>query len=131
MTDRGLRILLVDDYRASSEVLAALLEEFGHDVCVSSGAESALAATEAFHPDVIILDLLMRDLDGFETAKRLSEKSSCADAVYVAYTGAADDVIERCRAAGFQYVLRKPASSAQFDAVLRAIAEGRLTGRAA
>jgi two-component system CheB/CheR fusion protein len=79
----------------------------------------------------VILDLLMGEIDGFETAQRLREKPCCREAVYVAYTGATDDIIEQCRAAGFQYVLRKPASSEQIEAVLLAAGAQRLRGRAA
>ena len=66
-----LKVLVVDDIAASRDALVALVRDLGHEVlCAASGRE-ALAQVEREAPDVVLLDLLMPDLDGFEVGRRM------------------------------------------------------------
>src|SRR5215213_1285508 len=64
-------ILMVDDTPANLHVLFDLLSESGFEVLVAEDSESALARAQYTRPDLILLDVLMPDMDGFETCRRL------------------------------------------------------------
>jgi DNA-binding response OmpR family regulator len=71
----GCRVLVVDDDRSTRELLACVLEEEGHDVRAASGGREALAMAHDWRPDLIMLDLVMPDLDGwsFRAEQRMSQ----------------------------------------------------------
>jgi PAS domain S-box-containing protein len=73
---RPLRILVVDDEEAVTETLAQLLEEDGHETLAVYNGQAALAAVRSFNPEVVLLDLGLPDVDGYEVAKRLREEHS-------------------------------------------------------
>ena len=73
-----MRVLAIDDDPKAIELLAAALEPEGFQVLRSHGGEEGLAIAESQHPDIIILDLLMPGLNGFEVLDRL-EKSSTTE----------------------------------------------------
>ena len=74
----SIRVLAIDDDPKAVELLAAALEPEGFKVLRSHGGEEGLAIAESQHPDIIILDLLMPGLNGFEVLDRL-EKSSTTE----------------------------------------------------
>lgn len=71
------KILVVDDEPANIELIAAVLEEDGDILFATSGA-SALAVAEAERPDIVLLDVMMPDLDGFEVCRRLKDNPATA-----------------------------------------------------
>ena len=125
---RTLRILVADDYPDGAECLGELLRQDGYHVHVTHGGAEAIDAFKGFQPDVVFLDLMMPNTDGFETAKELQRQPSSQRAVYVAYTGVSTpDVMARCKAAGFDHFLRKPTRLEEIENVLRAVASSRTT----
>lgn len=66
-----LKVLVVDDIAASRDALCALVRELGHDVLAAASGYDALAQVERETPDVVLLDLLMPDVDGFEVSRRM------------------------------------------------------------
>jgi PAS domain S-box-containing protein len=104
------RILVVDDNVDAAETLAVLLRWEGHDVRVAHDGPAALAAAQADPPDVMILDLGMPGMDGYEVARRLREQPGANDILLVALTGwAQEEDRRRCYEAGFDGHLPKPA----------------------
>ncbi len=75
MGNIGLRVLVVDDERAIRRYLHASLNAHGYVVSEAAGGQEALNAAAADHPDLIILDLGLPDLDGLEVTRRLREWS--------------------------------------------------------
>ena len=69
-----LRVLVADDIVASREEIGALVRQFGHTVVFAAGGNDALSVVEREEPDVVLLDLLMPDLDGFEVARQLRQR---------------------------------------------------------
>lgn len=67
----ALKVLVVDDIAASRDALSALVGELGHDLLAAASGSDALAQVEREAPDVVLLDLLMPDLDGFEVSRRM------------------------------------------------------------
>ena len=79
----SLRILVVDDQLRAAESLAEWLRCLGHEVRIAEDGPSALALSESFHPALVILDIQMPSMDGYETAKRL-RRSMANDEVFIA-----------------------------------------------
>jgi CheY-like chemotaxis protein len=104
------KVLVVDDVMASAESLKQLLELEGHRVSVATDGHGALAMAQSFHPDVILLDIGLPGMSGFQVAKALRASGGFADTLLVALTGygAAEDRSKGVEA-GFNHYLVKPA----------------------
>jgi signal transduction histidine kinase/ActR/RegA family two-component response regulator len=108
MVDRR-RILVVDDNTDAAESLALLLQLAGHDVRVAHDGVETLAVASEFEPEVVLLDLGMPKMDGYETARRLRNESWGQRAMLVALTGWGQQRDrERTAEAGFDLHLVKP-----------------------
>jgi signal transduction histidine kinase/ActR/RegA family two-component response regulator len=125
VTDGNLRVLVVDDNADAAQMLAALLEVQGHDVSVEYDARGALARAHDEHPDVLLLDIGLPDMDGYELARRLRAQPENAGATLVALTGYGQNQDrEEAQQAGFDHYLVKPADLNEVNEVL-AQAEAR------
>jgi len=124
--DNGnLRVLVVDDNADAAQMLAALLEVQGHAVSVEYDGRGALARARNEHPDVLLLDIGLPDMDGYELARRLRAQPENATATLVALTGYGQrQDREEARHAGFDHFLVKPADLNEVNEVL-AQAEAR------
>ncbi len=76
MKNKKARILLVDDEPLIIEMIRPALEEANYAVSVAVNGELALRAVESVHPDIIILDIIMPGIDGYETCRRLKSNIS-------------------------------------------------------
>ena len=105
------RILVVDDNRDATDSLALLLEMHGHDVISAYEGRAVLDLATRERPAVVLLDIGLPDLDGFEIARRLRADPRTAHMVLIALTGygQAED-LENSRRAGFDHHLVKPAA---------------------
>ncbi len=113
------RVMIVDDNEDAAEMLGMLLETTGHETCVITESPAAIAAARAFRPEVVVLDLGMPVLDGFEIARALRADDELRDVVLVALTGwGADEDRERCRDAGFDHHLTKPVTASTVHKLL-------------
>jgi CheY-like chemotaxis protein len=120
-----LRVLAVDDNMDAASTLALLIQISGHDVRTAHDGPSALAAAQAYRPDVILLDIGLPGLDGYEVAQRLRAMPIGADMVLVALTGyGQDEDRRRSIAAGFDHHLVKPASPQTLMKLLGACKSG-------
>ncbi|MCI0437762.1 MAG: response regulator transcription factor [Chloroflexi bacterium] len=70
------RVLVVDDDRTISDVVARYLESEGYDVDVALDGEAALRQAEAHHPDLVVLDLMLPRVDGLEVCRQLRTRGS-------------------------------------------------------
>jgi signal transduction histidine kinase/CheY-like chemotaxis protein len=118
--DNGnLRVLVVDDNADAAQMLAALLEVQGHAVSVEYDGRGALARARTEHPDVLLLDIGLPDMDGYELARRLRAQPENADATLVALSGYGQSQDrEEARHAGFDHYLVKPADLNEVNEVL-------------
>ncbi len=115
----GTRILVVDDNADAAFVLALRLRHEGHTVETAGNGEQALRTGPTFDPRVILLDLGMPGMDGFETARRIRQQRWGQDVVLVAVTGwGQPEDRRRTQAAGFNAHLVKPVND---DELLRVI----------
>jgi len=101
------RVLVVDDNADAADTMAILLQVWGHDVHVARDGPTALAVAAESRPEVVLLDIGLPGMTGYEVAQRLREIA--ADAVLVAMTGYGQDEDRRTsREAGFALHLVKP-----------------------
>ncbi|HZO03560.1 MAG TPA: EAL domain-containing protein [Burkholderiales bacterium] len=119
-------ILVADDNRANREALAALLETAGHSVVRAVDGREALARAREARPELVISDVLMPMMDGYELARRLKADPATASAAlmfYTAYFGG-QDAQALAQAHGVSRVLLKPSQNAEIlrevDAALAA-----------
>src|SRR3569832_1699300 len=103
-------ILVVDDNRDVADSLGILLRLLGAKTHVVHDGPAALAAIETFKPGVVLLDLGMPGMSGYEVARRIRRQYSAQDIMLIALTGwGQDEDRRRARLMGFDYHLTKPA----------------------
>lgn len=122
---RPRRILVVDDNRDAAESLALMLELMGHDVRSAYDGEAGVAVATEFRPEIILMDLGMPKLNGYEAARWIRSETWGNDPFLVALTGwGTDDDRTRTREAGFDQHLVKPVN---VDSLSRALAAAKST----
>ncbi|MFL6674118.1 MAG: ATP-binding protein [Massilia sp.] len=114
-----LQMLVVDDNTDAALMLATLLELQGHRVSVEHDGRGALRRAQQERPQVLLLDIGLPDMDGYELARQLRALPEMSDAVLVALTGYGQSENRRqAEQAGFDHYLVKPASMDQVGAIL-------------
>lgn len=120
---RQLRVLIVDDLVDAAESMALLLRKFGHEVRTVYDGISALSAAEEFFPDVVLLDLALPKLDGFQVATRLRQSPQMQRVCLIALSGyGRESDIARSKQVGCDYHLLKPANFDDLQMLLGSIA---------
>jgi len=117
------RVLVVDDGQIHAETLGMLLELEGYEVRLAQDGPSALEIAESFVPDVVLLDIGLPGMNGYEVARRIRAQPNLRHAMLVAQTGwgRAED-LQRSKEAGFDHHVVKPAA---IEALLEIIASPR------
>lgn len=105
----GLRVLVADDSADQADSTALLVQSWGHTAkAVYNGAE-ALRKADAFHPDVILMDIGMPEMDGYELAKEIRRRDPDHEATLIAVTAYGDESFRQLsRQAGIDLHLVKP-----------------------
>jgi PAS domain S-box-containing protein len=116
------RVLVVDDNRDAAESLAMLLKLIGAEVQVVYSGPDALKLLASYHPAVVLLDLGMPDMDGYEVARRIRQRPEYRDVTLIALTGwGQEEDRRRSQMAGFDYHLIKPADVAALETLLMSL----------
>jgi signal transduction histidine kinase/ActR/RegA family two-component response regulator len=103
------RILLVEDNADVAETMEQILAMDGHTVCVAADGAMALKRLPSFEPDVVLLDISLPDIDGYQVARRMREDTPERDLVIIALSGyGQEDHQRRSREAGCDAHLVKP-----------------------
>jgi CheY-like chemotaxis protein/two-component sensor histidine kinase len=119
--DGGTRILVVDDNVDAADAMKCWLELEGHVVVVAYDGASALQEAERFAPRVVLLDLGLPGMDGYEVAAELRRRKFSADATLVAVTGYGQDRDrERARDVGILHYCVKPVDRDDLRVLIRA-----------
>lgn len=105
----GRKILVVDDDRLNIRILSSILKKEGFQVAEANSGEQALAAYAQFLPDLVLLDVVMPGIDGFETCRQLNAiyNERCAPVIFITAKNASDDIVEGLEAGCVDY-LPKP-----------------------
>jgi CheY-like chemotaxis protein len=99
--------------------LSLLVQAMGHETRIAYDGLEAVEEAEAFRPDIVLLDLGMPKLDGYEAARRIASRSWASSTPIVAVTGWGQDADrERAKAAGFHQHLVKPVDPEALSDVL-------------
>jgi len=116
---RPKRVLIVDDNVDAAGMLAAVLRHCSHEVSVAHSGTEALQLAQTFRPEVVLLDIGMPGMDGFEVARRLRKLDPQPRPLIIAVTGwGASDDERRTREAGFDLHLVKPVEQSQLQRIL-------------
>ena len=113
------RVLIVDDNADAAESLAELLRDCGHNVRTAADGSTALRDAPLFRPEVVILDIGLPEIDGYEVARRLRGDPRLGSATLIALTGYGEERHRRrTEEAGFNYHFTKPIDFDRLEALL-------------
>ncbi len=123
MIDEGLRgkqILIVDDTPANIDVLDQFLEQEGYRISVASSGEAALKLIKKTLPDLILLDVMMPGIDGFETCRRLKKLDAAAEipVIFITAKNETADIVKGFTLGGVDYIT-KPFRQEEVSARIR------------
>jgi CheY-like chemotaxis protein len=117
------RILIADDNADSAESMGMLLRLMGNDVRIASDGLEAVEQAAAFQPDIVLMDIGMPRLDGYEAARRIRNQDWSRDTLLVAVTGwGPSDDSEEATAAGFDHHFTKPLDPAELRRIVSGLA---------
>jgi CheY-like chemotaxis protein len=123
-----LRVLVIDDNHDAANVMAMLVETFGGTALAAYDGESGLAKLREFRPSVVLLDIGMPGMDGYEVCRRIRDQAGQAIGV-VALTGWGHEKDKQLAAdAGFDAHLTKPADPARLAEVIGGLSQRRRGG---
>jgi CheY-like chemotaxis protein len=126
---RPARILVVEDHLDSRDALRALLEAFGYTVLVATNGREAVDAALRHRPDVILMDIMMPVMDGFEAIRELRRCAPTAGTPIIAVT-AMEGAQELALHAGADEFVRKPIDIRNLLAKLGGVVQRRLDAQA-
>ena len=113
------RILVVDDNREAARTLSLMLQLMGNNTCNAYDGAEALQVAEYFKPDIILMDIGMPRLDGYQAARLVREQSWGKGVALVAVTGWGQDVDRKAsQESGFDYHLVKPVEPRDLENLL-------------
>jgi two-component system, chemotaxis family, CheB/CheR fusion protein len=122
----AMRILVVDDNVDALESSAALLRIDGHDVQTARDGPTALRCVQEFSPDVVLLDIGLPEMDGYEVARRIRSMPGQHDTLLIAHSGYGEEEhLQRATQSGFDHHLIKPADLSQLSALVASCRERR------
>ena len=125
MSLRGLDILLIEDDGGVQETMRALLEARGARVRVAPNGEAGLLALDEGCPDLILCDLVMPIVDGWEVARSVRQRPDCSHVRLIALTGLGEtESYVRTWAVGFDAHLQKPLKLEELEAVAERLLVG-------
>ena len=120
------RILIVDDNRDAAQTLSRLLSLSGHQTQLAFDGEEAVEQALKFAPDIVLLDIGLPKLNGYDACRAILQNASRARPHVVALTGwGQEEDRARSRDAGFQAHLTKPVSFSELNALLAELSETR------
>jgi PAS domain S-box-containing protein len=119
------RILVVDDNRDAADSLGMVLKFLGADVRIARDGPEALQAFDTYQPSVVLLDIGLPGMDGYEVARTIRSRFAGRKTAIVALTGWGQDSDRRqAREAGFDHHLVKPAEIGALQMLLASLEEG-------
>ena len=118
----GWRVLVVDDNVDSADSIAMLLQVSGHEVRVAYSGQDALDMAAKYQPDIVLLDIGLPVMDGYEVARRLRKHPDLKGVKLIAVTGYGQESDRlQSQEAGFDYHLVKPVDAQKLEEVMVAV----------
>jgi two-component system, chemotaxis family, CheB/CheR fusion protein len=123
---RLLRVLVVEDNEDARETLCWLVGLWGHACASAPAGHIAVQAAASFRPDVVLMDIGLPVMNGWQAAREMREKPELEGSTFIAMTGFGRDVdLRRSRAEGFAVHLTKPVDPELLRDILAQLAAGR------
>ena len=116
----GVRVLVVDDEASIADLVATALRYEGFETLTAADGHAALAAVESFRPDLVVLDIMLPDLDGFEVHRRLADRGVHVPVLFLTARDATEDKVRGLTIGADDYVT-KPFSLEELVARIRAV----------
>ena len=117
---RSLSVLVVEDSIATADILGMFFETLGHKVRVAYDGREALTQAYAEVPDLIVMDLGLPEMNGFETMSEIRRLQGDKRVVAIALSGFDDDeIIARCAVLGFDAYFSKPADPLELEELVQ------------
>src|SRR6266704_955884 len=116
----AVRVLVVDDEPAIADLVGTALRYEGFDVATAGSGRDVLTMVESFRPELIVLDIMLPDLDGFEVQRRLADRGRRIPVLFLTARDATEDKVRGLTIGGDDYVT-KPFSLEELIARIRAI----------
>jgi signal transduction histidine kinase len=115
------KVLVAEDNTDLADLLGEKIQALGHEVRVANDGPTAIDTALVFHPEVMLIDIGLPGLTGYEVARRLRSEPALAGAMLIAVTGYGGvDTVRSCRAAGFDRHCTKPIGDDALQDALRA-----------
>lgn len=128
MSPHGLKILVIDDSTLALDITVKLLREAGHDAEGINEPRDALSRARKLRPDVIVCDLMMPEMNGFEVVSALRKEESLSDVrIVMASAKAYDADREKAKRLGADAYIVKPFTLEKFDSTLLSLGSMQLT----
>lgn len=107
-TEVAPKILIVDDSPLNTKLLKFILDEAGYETIVTSNGEEGIAAVEAHQPDLLLLDVMMPDIDGFEVCRRIKEDPGNENLpiIFITALDQTEDIVKGFELGGVDYVTK-------------------------
>lgn len=122
MQKTPLNILIVDDNEASAKTLGWMMELLEHRVKLEHDGAAAIARAKTFHPDVVLLDIGLPGMNGYEVCSAMRREPSLQETMFVAQTGwNQSEHRQRSREAGFHHHLVKPVDMDELRKIIEAL----------
>ena len=112
------KVLVVEDNALHARLLKMMLSSFGYHVETAHDGHTALETLRSYCPDVIICDLMMDEVDGFELAGKIKSHSECHSSTLIATTACDSRFREAAMQSGFHYYLPKPINMDELQSIL-------------
>lgn len=120
------RVLIVDDYPDAIEVWELYLTSEGFDVLTAADGHTALETATAANPDLVVMDLELPGLSGYDVARRLRAADATRDIPLIAATGCSHEAqLAEARAVGFDTILVKPCDPGELVLEIRRLIAAR------
>ena len=115
-----MRVVVIEDHKDTAELMHEILRDAGHEVRVAHSGSAGVDAALELGAEVVLCDVGLPDIDGYEVARRLRADGKTARARLVALTGFdGDDEQQRLLAAGFDRHVVKPIDPFQLESLLK------------
>ena len=126
MSQRAKHVLIVDDYPDALDIWGIYLKALGYRVSTAADGNSAIAKAEQLRPDLIVLDLELPGISGFEAARRLRRNAVTHDIPLIAATGYSHErQLSLARECGFNDVIVKPIDPDQFVEAIQRLLDSK------
>lgn len=124
------RVLVIDDNIDAADMLAMMLQMFGHEVQTAYTGEDALEIMVEYHADIVLLDIGLPGMNGYEIAQRLRQQPQTKEVRLIAMTGYGQESDrQRSQEAGFDYHLVKPVDPQKLQNLLETLAKQPRSGK--